>query len=109
MVGARSGDAIALGDTMVVVIEDVAILRRTVYARRVGAEISSPDRGRKGKRFQAKNIHAARKGAVKGKGKENRGTARSGPAKPGKPGKPGKPERTTTKSKKGNRPKRRRR
>jgi ribonuclease R len=38
VVGARSGDAIALGDRMVVAIDDVAILRRTVYARRVVPE-----------------------------------------------------------------------
>jgi ribonuclease R len=38
VVGVRSGDNIALGDRMVVVIEDVAILRRTVYARRVVPE-----------------------------------------------------------------------
>jgi ribonuclease R len=38
VVGARSGDAISLGDRMVVAIEDVAILRRTVYARRVVPE-----------------------------------------------------------------------
>jgi len=35
VVGSRSGDAISLGDRMTVIIEDVAILRRTVYARRV--------------------------------------------------------------------------
>jgi hypothetical protein len=38
MVGRRSGDSIALGDMMQVVIEDVAILRRTVYGRRIGVE-----------------------------------------------------------------------
>jgi ribonuclease R len=38
VVGARSGDVIALGDRMVVAIDDVAILRRTVYARRVVPE-----------------------------------------------------------------------
>lgn len=35
VVGQRSGDTIALGDRVQVVIEDVAILRRTVYAKRV--------------------------------------------------------------------------
>jgi len=38
LIGQRSGDTIALGDRMVVTIEDVAILRRTVYARRVVPE-----------------------------------------------------------------------
>ena len=34
---ARSGEAIRLGDRIVVDVTDVAILRRTIYARRVGA------------------------------------------------------------------------
>jgi len=34
MVGSRSGDTITLGDTIAFEIEDVAVLRRTVYARR---------------------------------------------------------------------------
>jgi len=38
MVGARSGDTISLGDRMLVTIDDVAVLRRTVYARRVVPE-----------------------------------------------------------------------
>lgn len=35
VVGARSGDTVSLGDRMLVTIEDVAVLRRAVYARRV--------------------------------------------------------------------------
>jgi len=38
MVGARSGDTISLGDRMLVTIDDVAVLRRSVYARRVVPE-----------------------------------------------------------------------
>jgi ribonuclease R len=38
LVGSRSGDTISLGDRMVVTIDDVAVLRRTVYARRVVPE-----------------------------------------------------------------------
>jgi ribonuclease R len=38
VVAARSGDVIALGDRIAVEIVDVAILRRTVYARRVVGE-----------------------------------------------------------------------
>ncbi|MBN2192792.1 MAG: VacB/RNase II family 3'-5' exoribonuclease [Polyangiaceae bacterium] len=34
VVGLRSGDSIALGDTVTVEIEDVSLVRRTVYARR---------------------------------------------------------------------------
>ncbi|HMI87524.1 MAG TPA: ribonuclease R [Polyangiaceae bacterium] len=72
MVGLRSGDVISLGDMMEVTIEDVAILRRTVYGRRVGAENILPreggarDRGKKGARVEA------------GAGREGRGNARRG-------------------------------
>jgi ribonuclease R len=34
LVGSRSGDTVSLGDRITVTIEDVALLRRTVYARR---------------------------------------------------------------------------
>ena len=90
MVGVRSGDAIALGDRMEIVIEDVAILRRSVYGRRLGAEVNTQERGRKGKRFQAKNIHASAKGTPK-KGKKGAPPAgRGGPSKPEKQQRPGK-------------------
>ncbi len=44
MVGLRSGDTISLGDTVVFEIDDVSILRRTVYGRRVthSAGINAP-------------------------------------------------------------------
>jgi ribonuclease R len=35
VVGRRSGDRLALGDRITIVIEDVALLRRTIYGRRV--------------------------------------------------------------------------
>lgn len=35
VVGRRSGDRIALGDRVTLVIEDIALLRRTIYGRRV--------------------------------------------------------------------------
>lgn len=38
VVGARSGDTIALGDRVLVTIEDVAILRRQTYGRRIPPE-----------------------------------------------------------------------
>ncbi len=38
VVAGRSGDVVALGDRMLVEIVDAAILRRTVYGRRVGGE-----------------------------------------------------------------------
>ena len=48
VIGTRSGDRIALGDRMRVVIEDVSILRRTVYGRRLveaGDEGALPQSG----------------------------------------------------------------
>lgn len=67
-VGSRSMDTVGLGDRMIVTIEDVALQRRTVFARRVvpekvlaaaghgerrehrGARASVPDHGRGGRR-----------------------------------------------------------
>lgn len=39
----RSGDAIRLGDRMLIDVSDVAILRRTVYAKRVRSEADAAD------------------------------------------------------------------
>jgi len=55
VVGARSGDTISLGDRMLVTVEDVAILRRAVYARRIVPEALLAELGegrpeRRGKR-----------------------------------------------------------
>jgi ribonuclease R len=36
VVAARSGDVVALGDRIVVEVTDAAVLRRTVYGKRVG-------------------------------------------------------------------------
>ncbi len=48
IVASRSGDVVALGDRMTVEVTDAAILRRTVYAKRVGSE-GSKGRERDGK------------------------------------------------------------
>jgi ribonuclease R len=60
IVGSRSGDTISLGDRMVVVIEDVAVLRRSVYGKRVVPEavlqkLTEPalDKGERGARAGA--------------------------------------------------------
>jgi len=45
VIAPRAGDVVALGDRVMVEITDAAILRRTVYAKRVGA--TSEERGRK--------------------------------------------------------------
>src|SRR5262249_28782973 len=64
LVGARSGDTISLGDRMLVTIEDVAVLRRTVYARRIVPEALLSEFG--GERSES------------GERNERRGRARSG-------------------------------
>lgn len=51
--GVQSGDRIQLGDDILVEIEDVAVLRRTAYARRIPPERvvgDEPKRGRRGRR-----------------------------------------------------------
>jgi ribonuclease R len=47
IVAARSGDVVALGDRVEVEVTDAAILRRTVYAKRVGGEGRGRERRRK--------------------------------------------------------------
>jgi ribonuclease R len=47
VIGARSGDRIALGDRMLVEIEDVSVLRRTVYGRRLVDEGARRDKPKK--------------------------------------------------------------
>ncbi|WP_438026137.1 ribonuclease R [Sorangium sp. So ce233] len=54
VIGLRSGDRIAIGDATLVQIEDVAILRRTVYGRRLaGADASDEPRPRRERRDAA--------------------------------------------------------
>jgi ribonuclease R len=73
--GARSGDTIALGDRMVVVIEDVAVLRRSVYGKRVVPEavlekLAEPGSSEKG----------AREGAARGRPRRFAGRPDSAPS-----------------------------
>jgi ribonuclease R len=60
-IGERSGDSVQLGDSMLLEIADVSLIRRTVYAKRVGGEERTrsrkpqkhkTDRGSKKPRFQ---------------------------------------------------------
>ncbi len=59
-IGSRSGDAVQLGDAMLVEIVDISLVRRTVYAKRVGGDERTrsrkapkhkTDRGQKKQRF----------------------------------------------------------
>jgi ribonuclease R len=49
-VATRSGEAIGLGDRMMIEVTDAAILRRTVYARRAGAGVGARNGADGGKR-----------------------------------------------------------
>jgi ribonuclease R len=97
VVATRSGDVIALGDRLLVEVIDAAILRRTVYARRVGGE-SGDGKRRPNKRDMPQ-----------GKGRPGQGGPGQGrPGQKGRPGdkrgdkgKGGKPERPGSRDKKG--------
>jgi hypothetical protein len=69
----RSGDAIRLGDRMLVDITDCAILRRTVYAKRVrNAEDAADD-------VLAKREHADANAGKNARGKKSGGPGARGP------------------------------
>ncbi|HEX7603718.1 MAG TPA: hypothetical protein VF316_19000, partial [Polyangiaceae bacterium] len=93
-VGARSGDTVNLGDRMLVQITDVAMLRRTVYGKRILAEGAAPNRPeRPGKRGQGHGDKEKGRGRNKGGAKPSRNGRppghTAGPARPGRPGRPG--------------------
>jgi ribonuclease R len=79
VVAPRYGDVVALGDRIVVEIVDAAILRRTVYGRRIGGEGGG---GGDGKRRPEKGGGRGRgKGSPKGKDRGKPG-AQGGPSGP---------------------------
>jgi ribonuclease R len=94
VVGIRSGDRVMVGDRIVVTIDDVAILRRTVYARRVvpdGAlrRLDGPRRGKqRGKDKRGKDQLPAR--ASRGSERKSQGPAQASTRSPSKPSKQGK-------------------
>jgi ribonuclease R len=68
VVGVRSGDRISLGDAMLISVEDVAILRRTVYGRRiVDPEERRLARGRGDAEADRPRAGRARKVAARGR------------------------------------------
>lgn len=71
LVGSRSGERIAIGDTMKVQIEDIAILRRTVYAKRV---VEGGDRPRRPKR-ETRSTGSTRDAATKARAGKRAGIA----------------------------------
>jgi ribonuclease R len=90
VVAARSGDVVALGDRVFVEIIDAAILRRTVYAKRVNEAGDGPraDRGDgpRADKGDGRQRRGPERGPANGKGKGDRD-------KPGDRGKPGAPAR----------------
>jgi ribonuclease R len=86
VVGARSGDSVQLGDRVAVEVTDVAILRRTVYARRIVAEASDGSRRQRTPRTRGStSVRAPGKGArdwAKPAAKSKRG--KNGPSKKGR-------------------------
>ena len=70
VIGQRSGDRIALGDPMMVIIEDVSILRRTVYGRRM---ISPEERLEKKRERKVKRSGDTMSAPGEGKGKGLKG------------------------------------
>jgi ribonuclease R len=78
VVGVRSGDTVSLGDKIVVTIDDVAVLRRTVYARRV-----PPDSAGRARKPQVQRAKAAKLG--KGARKNQRPARSSGTAERARP------------------------
>jgi len=93
-IGARSGDTVNLGDRMLVQITDVAMLRRTVYGKRILAEGAVPNRpDRPGKRGQGHGDKEKGRGRNKGGAKPSRNGRppghTPGAARPGRPARPG--------------------
>ena len=96
VVATRSGDVIALGDRLLVEVIDAAILRRTVYARRVGGESGD------GKRRGGKREMPQGKGRPGQKGRPgDKGGSRTD--KGGKPQRPARRDKKGIKGKKGRR------
>lgn len=88
VIGRRSGDRINLGDTLTIVIEDVSLLRRTIYGHRIAYtsdaeidELQSVDAARAQRRRRAAPEGKARQGSGKRRSirqREQPGSTRGG-------------------------------
>jgi ribonuclease R len=71
VVGRRSGDTIRLGDPLLVEIEDVAVLRRTVYARRIPPDdVRAELEQQPGRRGRGRSNTSKRQTSKSGRGRE---------------------------------------
>jgi ribonuclease R len=104
IIGTRSGDRISIGDRMIVVVDDVSILRRTIYARRI---IDENERRFKKGNAKGKVKERAIKEARAGRG-DRGGKTRTEPAPPRRRGKADKlkSNRRAAKPKKARKPRR---
>jgi ribonuclease R len=60
MIGTRSGDRIDVGDTVALLVEDVAVLRRTIYGRRVADDLGGARHAPKRPKRKGGSTSAAR-------------------------------------------------
>jgi ribonuclease R len=97
IVGARSGERISIGDRMRVQIEDIAILRRTVYARRL---VDEEERAKRPRR-ETRATRGTRDAATKARAGKRAELAK--PKGHGRPAKAAKPAQGKTKGKGGRR------
>jgi ribonuclease R len=93
VVATRSGDVVALGDRLLVEVIDAAILRRTVYARRVGGDPGTADGTRRAAR--KRDVPRAQKGRPGDKARPGEKAPKAGPG--------GRRDRKGVKAKKGGR------
>jgi ribonuclease R len=86
-VAPRSGETIQLGDRLTIEIIDVAILRRTVYGRRIVGDLDQASKRRdvrNGRAVQVRSVGKTQKGREKKKGAPGEG--RGGSREPDKKG-----------------------
>jgi len=81
---ARSGNAIRLGDKMMVDVTDVAILRRTVYAKRVRGEGEEAEDTEGGRLPRGRFATTGGRGGVPSRGRSDKNARGSRTDKPGK-------------------------
>jgi ribonuclease R len=101
VVATRSGDVIALGDRLLVEVVDAAILRRTVYARRIGGE--GDGKRRPQKREMPRGTPYGKGQPQKGRPGDKRTQGKDKGQRGGKPERPARRDKKGLKARKGRR------